>query len=90
MLRTKKCNNCIYCSKNVQIDMGCTMDICNIAEKNLGCYSGLMCQDWKAKREHEKILDNCPMFKNKPKNYKILTTTEKAKFMLWLENNKER
>ncbi len=90
MLRTKKCGNCLYCKMDEQVDMGCTMDICNIAEHNIGFYSGLMCQDWKAKRNNEKILDSCPMYKARPKNYKMLNTTEKAKFLLWYEENKKQ
>lgn len=88
MLRTKKCNTCQYCEYDVQIDMGCTMDVCNIADDNIGIYAGLMCQDRKAKRNGEKILSTCPMYKKRQaSNTKKLNKTEKAKFLQWYKEN---
>lgn len=86
MLRNKNCSNCINCQKDVQIDMGCTMDVCKAAEHFLGIYSGVMCQEWKAEHLHETIItDDCPCYVPKTNG---INPELKNDFIKYIDNQK--
>lgn len=63
MLRNKDCSNCVNCSRDVQVNMKCYMDLCLAAFNFLGPNDGFMNRDYEAKYVNEMIITkDCPCY----------------------------